>query len=240
MTAISGSSESGRLGERNRRSRADLPGAPSIKIRSLIGIYGGTFDPVHLGHLRTALEVAEGVGLLEVRFLPCRVPPHRPPPRFSPEERLRFLRLALQDAPPFFKIDTRELEREGPSYMVDTLHDLREELGEEIPLALIVGFDAFLGLPSWHRWRELFRLAHLVVMTRAGVSGEPSPELREVLAGCRCDDPETLKRRPAGLVHFQRVSLLEISGTRIRQLLERGRSVQYLLPEPVYLALQAP
>lgn len=206
--------------------------------QGMIGIYGGTFDPVHLGHLRTALEVAEGVGLGEVRFLPCRVPPHRPPPRFSPERRLELLKLALQSAPPFFKIDTRELEREGPSYMVDTLLSLREELGER-PLALIVGRDAFLGLPSWHRWRELFELAHIVVMERAGVSGEPPPPLAEIVEARRCHAPEELRERPAGRIYFQRVSLLEISGTKIRRLLDEGRSVQYLLPEEVFRALSS-
>lgn len=204
----------------------------------MIGIYGGTFDPIHLGHLRTALEVVEGVGLTELRFLPCHVPPHRPPPRFSPEARLHFLKLALEEAPPFFKIDTRELKREGPSYMVDTLITLREELGE-MPLALILGRDAFYGLPSWHRWREILQLAHIIVMERPGVSREPSDELREILARSRRDHPEALKKSPAGLIYFQRVSLLEISGTKIRQLLDQGGSVRYLLPERVYRAVTA-
>src|SRR5690606_16625703 len=126
----------------------------------MIGIYGGTFDPVHYGHLRTALEVKEAAGMGEIRFIPCRLPPHRTEPEAGPALRLKMLELALHDAEPGFRIDTRELDRPGPSYMVETLASIRTEIGTR-PLCLIAGLDAFHGFPRWHRWRELFDLAHI-------------------------------------------------------------------------------
>jgi nicotinate-nucleotide adenylyltransferase len=132
----------------------------------MIGIYGGTFDPVHFGHLRTALEVREALGLDEVRFTPCRQPPHRVAVA-SPEAREKMLELALAKEAGFV-LDRRELDRPGPSYMIDTLAALRAEWGADASLCLILGRDAFLGLPSWRRWNELTGLAHLVVMTRPG------------------------------------------------------------------------
>lgn len=199
----------------------------------MIGIYGGTFDPVHYGHLRSALEVKEALDLDEVRFLPCGVPPHRRSPEAPAHLRLRMLELALQDAEPGFRIDARELERKGPSYMMDTLVSLREELADR-PLCLILGKDAFAGLPSWHRWRELFDQAHMIVMKRPDA---PEPVTDEVLAelvrGRRVDDAGALQSRPAGLVHEVEVTRLAIAATRIRQLLRAGKSPRYLLPDPV-------
>jgi len=203
----------------------------------MIGIYGGTFDPVHYGHLRTALEVQEALGLEQVRFVPCRQPPHRCQPHFSAVRRRRFLEAALADAPPGFVLDTRELERPGPSYMVETLASLRAEQGD-VPLVLILGLDAFLGLPQWHRWREIPQLAHLLVMDRPGYHPEWPPALAPEVARCRCDDPGELRRLPAGLIHFLRVTRLEISGTFIRQCLREGRSPRYLLPGAVLTLLE--
>lgn len=132
----------------------------------MIGLLGGTFDPVHHGHLRIALEAKEALGLTEVRFIPCRQPPHRGDASATAQQRLDLLRLACGDMPGF-AVDTRELERPGPSYMVDTLASLRAERGDE-PLCLILGWDAFLGLPGWHRWQNLLDYAHLAVVQRPG------------------------------------------------------------------------
>lgn len=197
----------------------------------MIGIYGGTFDPVHYGHLRTALEVMENLALQSVRFIPCRVPPHRRQPRFSAQQRRRFLELALADAPGFI-LDTRELDRPGPSYMVDTLTSLRREVGEQ-PLCLILGLDAFLGLPGWHRWQSLFDLAHLVVMDRPGYWPEWQPPLLERVEHLGTADPQELRRVPAGRIYFTRVTRLDISGTLIRRCLKQGRDPRYLLPDAV-------
>ena len=130
----------------------------------MICILGGTFDPVHFGHLRPALDVQQALEIRCIQLLPCRVPPHRDPPQGSPEQRLELLRLAVADEPAL-AIDTRELVREGASYMVDTLESLRAEKGEE-SLCLALGMDALLGLESWNRWREIAKLCHLVVMQR--------------------------------------------------------------------------
>lgn len=203
----------------------------------MMGVYGGTFDPVHYGHLRTALEVREQLRLQEVRFIPCLLPPHRRPPRFSPAQRRRFLEAALADVPEFV-LDTRELERPGPSYMVDTLTSLRREVGRT-PLCLILGLDAFLGLPEWHRWQDLFALAHLVVMDRPDYRPRWSPPLREWVERLRTDSVEMLRQRPAGAIHFIRVTHLEISATFIRRCLAQGRSPRYLLPDAVLALIES-
>ena len=197
----------------------------------MIGIYGGTFDPVHYGHLRTALEVKEAISLNEVRFIPCRLPPHRREPCFNPRQRLEFLKIATADQPGFM-VDTRELKRPGPSYMVDTLTSLRQEIGDR-PMCLIVGLDAFLALPTWHRWEDLFDLAHLVVMDRPGYRPQWQPSLKPHVESRTADESTMLQNRPAGRVFFLRVTRLEISGTHIRQCLAAGRNPRYLLPDQV-------
>lgn len=198
----------------------------------MIGIYGGTFDPVHFGHLRTALEVREALGLDEVRFIPSRQPPHRAAPLASPEMRVAMLQRAVADEPGFV-VDRREMERPGPSYMVDTLADLRAELGAAMPLCLILGYDAFLGLPGWNRWQELTNFAHLLVMTRPGAQAEWPAPLAAHLRGCMTADMDRLRAAPSSLVLFQPVTALDISATRIRELLRAGRSARYLLPDAV-------
>ncbi len=199
----------------------------------MLGIYGGTFDPVHYGHLRTALEVKDGLQLHELRFLPCRLPPHRDSPGASPEQRRAMLELALESAGPGFALDLRELKRDGPSYMVDTLASLRQESGGQ-PICLIMGLDAFCGLPSWHRWRELMELAHIAVMKRPD-SPEPEwvPGLSEIVQERRVDAVELLHSHPAGAIIFLTVTQLAISATGIRRLIAEGKNPRYLLPDPV-------
>jgi nicotinate-nucleotide adenylyltransferase len=205
---------------------------------TLIGIYGGTFDPIHYGHLRTALEVKEALQLDELRFLPCRLPPHRASPGASPEQRLQMLELALENTGPGFIADDRELRREGPSYMVDTLTSLRQEYPES-SLCLIVGLDAFYGLPSWHRWRELFNLAHVVVMRRPGLA-EPAwtGDLAELIQQRRTDDFAQLSAVLAGQLVFLEVTQLDISATGIRRLVADKKNPRYLLPDPVLAMIQ--
>jgi nicotinate-nucleotide adenylyltransferase len=197
----------------------------------MIGIFGGTFDPIHYGHLRTALEVCEALELDEVRFVPCGFPAHRALPGASAEQRLSMLELALEGADPRFRIDDRELRRGGPSYMVDTLASIRSEFSA-CALCLIVGIDAFQGMPAWHRWRDIFKLAHLVVMERPF---EPSyaEALERVLSQRVVADRTALARQPAGCIYFQDVSQLAISASRIRDLVRHGKSTQYLMPEAV-------
>jgi nicotinate-nucleotide adenylyltransferase len=197
-----------------------------------IGVLGGTFDPIHYGHLRPALELLETLELAEVRFVPCRIPAHRATPRVTGEQRLALVRLATVGQAGFVA-DDRELRREGPSYMVDTLASLREDFGDDSPLCLIVGTDAFRELHTWHRWQELSDLAHIVVMQRPGLLQPLPPVLEEFVASRVVYDAFALRRRPAGGILFQPVTQLNISATQIRALLARDWSPRYLLPEAV-------
>jgi nicotinate-nucleotide adenylyltransferase len=196
-----------------------------------LAIFGGTFDPVHLGHLSVAWEAAELLDA-EVRLLPASVPPHRPPPIASAAQRVAMLRAALQGQSRL-TLDTRELDRDGPSWTIDTLHGLREEQGDR-PLVLLIGADAFAGLPGWHRWRELFELAHVGVLSRPGVVAALPDELQHELAGRRVDEPSALRELPAGKLIELAVTPLEISATRIRELLAAGRDPRYLLPSGLF------
>ncbi len=196
----------------------------------MIGIFGGTFDPVHYGHLRTLLEVRELLSLSEVRIIPCHIPAHRGTPGATPAQRLAMLQLALQDIP-YFTVDQRELQRGGSSYMVDTLTSLRDELGAA-PLCLILGMDAFIKLHTWHEWSRLIELAHIVVMQRPGCA-MPTGEVAALVARHRVDDKQDLMVAAAGGIWFQQVTQLEIAATAIREQVRQGRDIRFLLPETV-------
>lgn len=197
-----------------------------------IGLLGGTFDPVHLGHLRPAIELLERLGMAEMRLVPGHVPPHRSAPRASPDQRLRLLQYAVRGVPGL-AIDERELRRGGYSYTVDTLHELRAELGER-PLCFVLGSDAFLGLPSWYRWRELDALTHLVVLQRPGHTLQPDEELAEWTASRRVTDPAALHGRSSGLILLEETIPLDISASGIRRLIAQGRSARFLMPDSVW------
>jgi nicotinate-nucleotide adenylyltransferase len=203
----------------------------------MIGIFGGTFDPVHFGHLRPALEVMEQLQLDEVRFVPCRIPPHRHAPEAPVEHRLAMVERAITGQPGF-RMDRRELDREGPSYSVDTLESLRTELGTDVPLCLMMGMDAFAGLASWHRWQDILTLAHILVVHRPGSAAPRGPG--DPLTRAATRDPDDLRRRPAGAVFFHPVTPLDLSGTAIRAMLRRGESPRYLMPDSVleYIRMQ--
>ncbi len=207
----------------------------------MIGVFGGTFDPVHFGHLRPALELFETLQLKELRLIPAGNPPHRRPPHAAPGHRLEMLRRAVAGQEGFL-VDQREIERQGPSYMVDTLNELRRELGAGQPLCLMLGMDAFLGLNSWYRWQEIPRLAHLVVSHRPGWGPEHLDDhggpLAELAADALVQDPEALGTAPAGRVFMQAVTQLDISSTRIRALIRQGRTPRYLLPDEVWTYIQ--
>lgn len=198
---------------------------------SCSGIFGGMFDPVHYGHLRTAFELKAKLGLDEVRFIPCANPPHREAPSTTGELRLRMLRAACAGAPGFV-VDARELERRGPSYTVDTLASLREECPEE-PLCLILGMDAFLALPSWHEWERLLAQAHIVVAHRPGWRAPRDGVLGSLLRSRRTAEAADLHRSAAGRVHIEEVTQLEISSTDLRRTIAGGLEPKYLLPESV-------
>ena len=195
-----------------------------------LAILGGTFDPIHIAHLAVAWEASELLDA-EVHLMPAAVPPHRPPPVADATTRVALLRAALrgQDR---LGLDTRELARGGPSYTVDTLAELRAESGER-PLVLLLGDDAFAGLPGWHRWRALFELAHVGVLSRPGHAGARSAELAHEVSVRQVADPRLLHEAPAGMIVPLQVTPLEISATRIRDLLQAGRDPRWLLPPGV-------
>ena len=202
-----------------------------------IAIFGGTFDPIHFGHLRLAQELAESIHLAEVRFMPGGTPPHRAAPQVTSAQRLEMARLALGDNP-LFRIDDREVRRSGPGYTVDTLTEIRNELGAERPLCLLLGADAFLELATWHRWHELFALAHIIIAHRPGFPPEswparmPEPLAREYSARLM-RQPFAVHLSPAGGIVTQAIAALDISASMIRDSLARGVSPRYLLPDPV-------
>lgn len=205
---------------------------PAPPVRRPLGVLGGTFDPVHYGHLRAAMEFRDRLGLSEVRLIPGAVPPHRATPRVTAEGRLALVREGVGDTAGMV-VDDRELRRSSPSYTLETLRELRREQGER-PLCFGLGADAFSGLHRWYRWRELTDFAHLVVLERPGHEAAPAPEVAAWLANRRCASTDALRERPAGRVLFLSVTALDVSATEIRRLLARGRSARFLVPEGVW------
>lgn len=195
---------------------------------AVIGIFGGTFDPIHYGHLRPAEEARDQLALTEVRFIPAGQPPLRSPPVASAAQRLAMVELAIRGLDRF-RVDARELQRAGPSYTVTTLESLRRELANT-PLCLLIGADQFQSFEHWHRWREIPELAHLVVLRRPGAMLDALPEWAPPRV---TDDVSDLRRAPAGRLAFLPVHPQDISATRIREALARGESVSGLLPEAV-------
>jgi nicotinate-nucleotide adenylyltransferase len=189
-----------------------------------IALLGGTFDPVHYGHLRFADDVRRALGLSEVRLVPARDPPHRQGPAASAGERLAMLRLAVAEFPGLVA-DERELRRAGKSYTVLTLEELRAEFPHR-PLLLLLGADAFIGLPSWHRWKDIFGLAHVVVVERPGMSLEAKlpEELLPIWREHLTADPESLRSRTAGAIFVQPISPHAVSATTIRERLSQGNA----------------
>jgi nicotinate-nucleotide adenylyltransferase len=201
-----------------------------------VGILGGTFDPIHYGHLRLAEEMLESANLGEIRFLPTGNPPHRDTPQVSALHRSAMVRLAIADQPAFL-LDDREVRRAGKCYTADTLRELRAELGAVQPLCLLMGGDAFLQLHTWHEWEQLFELAHIVVGYRPGFTLDErihtaTPELRRQYQQRLCT-VASLSQQPHGGVVELAIPKLEISATLIRNRVAENRTIRYLLPNAV-------
>ncbi len=209
------------------------PHASRLTPHAPIGVFGGTFDPIHFGHLRMAEELAEALGLAEVRIIPAGQPPHRTAPRTPARHRLEMARLAIAGNP-LFKLDEREVRQARASYTVDTLSALRRELGNELPIWLFMGADAFLGLTTWKEWQRLFELAHIAVAHRPGYRLAQTDALNDSLR-------QELERRqlagpphtPAGSILLRPITQLDIAATDVRSRLHEGRSVRYLIPDDV-------
>lgn len=204
----------------------------------MIGVLGGTFDPVHFGHLRPALDCQQALGLTQVRFIPLHVAVHRPQPAAPAALRLAMLEAAIADQAGFV-LDTRELERPGGSYTYDTLVSLRDELGSHEAICLLIGADAFGGFLRWHRPMDILELAHLVVMRRPGTADVGDPALIALRAKRRCEEARSLPNTPAGRILEQQVTQIQVSSTRLRGLIRAGMSPRYLLPDPVIAIIDA-
>ncbi|MCB1688637.1 MAG: nicotinate-nucleotide adenylyltransferase [Halioglobus sp.] len=198
----------------------------------LVGVFGGTFNPVHYGHLRSALELVERLQLTQLRLMPSGQPPHREAPECSATHRAAMIELAVQGEPRL-ACDMRELQRLGKSYTIDSLIELRGELGAGVGLCMVLGCDAVLDITSWYRWQELLDWAHIVVIARPGWELPGEGEVAQWLKRHKVEDPQRLRYRPAGCIAIEELRPLAISSTEIRDLLAAGRSARYLLPQSV-------
>ena len=196
-----------------------------------VAIFGGTFNPVHHGHLRAAIEIKEALDLAAVHMIPLFAPPHRDPPSVSADLRLAMLEAATQDEDGLIA-DDREISRGGISYTVETLRELREEVGST-PLCMIVGTDAFAHLHTWRDWEELIELAHIVMVHRPGSDLPKDVPANELLQKVETDKIKDLHESPAGSFMSISIPMLEISSTQIRSILHNGQNPKYLLPESV-------
>lgn len=201
----------------------------------MIGVFGGTFDPVHNGHLRTALDVQEALGIRRIHFVPLKEAVHRDQPGTPAELRCALVQAAVADQPGFI-MDNRELHRKGPSWSYYTLESFRREYPDE-PLCFLMGSDAFNGYLQWHRPLEILELAHLVVMQRPDAS-RPAGDLAALLDERQTLEAGDLHALHAGRIFLQPVTQLDISASDIRQRIAVGRSARFLVPEPVLGIIQ--
>ena len=201
--------------------------------------YGGTFDPVHNGHLAIARAARDELDCT-VRLMPAADPPHRALPGADAAQRARMLDLAVADQPGLV-VDRRELERQGRSYTIDTLRELRAEFGAARPIALLIGADSFIGLPSWREWESLFDFAHFVVAPRSGspLGGDLAQELAALTVDRWAESPDALKSAPAGRLFLLDQPLYPESASEIRRRIARRQAWQGLVPPPVAAYIDA-
>ncbi len=209
---------------------ASLPSFPILS--PLVGVFGGTFNPVHYGHLRSALELVERLQLEQLRLMPSASPPHRDAPECSAERRAAMVELAVTGEPRLV-CDAREMQRPGKSYTIDSLIELRGELGTQQGLCMVLGCDAVQDIATWHRWQELLDWAHIVIIARPGWQLPRAGELAQWLKVHQLESPELLRQRPCGGIVIEELRPLAISSTEIRDLLASGRSARYLMPQSV-------
>jgi nicotinate-nucleotide adenylyltransferase len=197
-----------------------------------IGILGGTFDPIHLGHLRMGLELYEALDLAKVHIIPSYKPIYRKQPVASPSQRFSMVQCAVKNETALYA-DDREIRREGITYSIDTLIEMRSEM-PDIPLCLLLGIDAFLGLPSWHRWEEIFDYAHIIVAHRPHYHLPESGIVAELIQSRLQNETAIIHETLAGTLLLRPITALEISATDIRKQIAMGRNPRYLLPDDVY------
>ncbi|OGT47853.1 MAG: hypothetical protein A3E83_03280 [Gammaproteobacteria bacterium RIFCSPHIGHO2_12_FULL_41_20] len=205
-------------------------------LHQAVGILGGTFDPIHFGHLRMALELHNAMDLAEVRFVPCYQPVHRKLPSASPEQRLAMVKKAIATEP-HFHVDAQEIRRKDPSFMIDTLIELRKEL-TNTPLCLLLGIDAFLHFSSWHRWEEIINLSHLIVAHRPQYQLPHTGIIADLVKERLQTEVSAIYTSLGGYILLHPVTSLDISATDIRKQIAMGKNPRYLLPESVYDYIQ--
>lgn len=211
-----------------------------MSIQPVIALLGGTFNPIHFGHLRMAQELAESLQLSEVRFIPAANPPHKSAPDVSAEHRAAMVRLAIADNPAF-TFDDRELHRAGASYTIDTLQSLRDEMGEKVSLILLMGSDAFTKFDTWHRWEEIIQLSHIALVQRPLTANKHAPDIDHSLSKALevflhnhyTEHGDDLHTSPAGFITMQHITALDISSTVIRNTFQQKRSARHLMPDSV-------
>lgn len=201
-----------------------------------IALLGGTFDPVHHGHVQSALELKQRLSFSQFYLLPCHIPPHRQLPGVSSQHRLAMVKLAIAGTE--LAVDDRELLRQQPSYTVDTLQQLRQEQGSAVSIVWVMGTDAFASLDSWHRWQDLLGLAHIVVIARPGESLPEQGPVAQLLASHRAASAEQLRGQPAGLIWLESLTPYPVSATLIRQALLHNAPVSHYLPASVLNYIQ--
>lgn len=202
-------------------------------LANFTALFGGTFDPIHNGHLQSAISLAQEIGLQQVILLPNHVPPHRPAPQASTEDRLAMLRLAIADKP-LFTLDDQELQRTTPSYALTTLQTIRYQQGSKFPLAFIVGLDSLITIDRWYQWQSLLNYCHLIVCARPGYPiNHATPPVQDWLQRHRTSAPDFLHQQPQGLIYLADTPLIAISSTEIRQRLQQQKPCDHLLPAAV-------
>ena len=201
-------------------------------LKPAIGIMGGTFDPIHFGHLRTALELHQALDLAEVRLVPCYQPAFRKLPVATPEQRLEMVKLAVENEPAL-TVDAREIMRQGSSFTVDTLESMRQEL-PNTPLCFIMAIDALLSFPSWHRWQDILELAHLIIAHRPQYQLPQTGTVANLLKNRLKNNTSAIHTELAGHILLHPVTPLEISSTDIRKQFSMEGNPRYLLPASVY------
>ena len=201
-------------------------------------VMGGTFNPIHHGHLRSAVDILEHFQFKTVRMLPCFQPVHKDQPEVTADQRLQMVELGIQ-ADVRLEVDPREIIREGASYTRDTLRELRQELGDEEPLIMVVGMDSFLSLPTWFHWQDLLQFAHILVISRPGWEPDFISSLEEFYEKHRAEHVAELQCAPAGKIWMESFTPLAISSSQVRKLCREGKSIAYLVPETIQRFIEA-
>jgi nicotinate-nucleotide adenylyltransferase len=197
-----------------------------------VALLGGTFNPIHFGHLNLANCLVDYLQVESVRMIPCAIPPHRETPSVSAEQRLAMLQLAIDDHP-LLTSDDLELRKSTPSYSIETVQQIRQQVGEETPLFFCIGMDSLLTIDSWHHWQQLLDYCHLAICPRPGYKLPIKGHLAEWIEQNLCDDIDRIKTLAQGCLHLCKIPLKDISSTAIRDSIKCAQSIDHLTPKSV-------